>query len=60
MTQDTRQQIQQRQLQKQREQQQQQKVPHSAPGGELPWKEHQSKHNTISETAEADAHNCNQ
>ena len=46
-------QIQRRQLQRQRQQQQlqQQRRPFSAPGAELPEKQHQSKHNPVSEAA---------
>jgi hypothetical protein len=59
------QQVQRRQHQKQRQQQQQQQEqqqqhPYIAPGSALPEKEHQSKHNLISETARFDSHSCDQ
>jgi len=47
-------QIQQRQHQKQRQQQQlqQEQRPYFAPGVELPEKQHQSKHNPVSEASQ--------
>ena len=53
-------QIQRQQLQKQRQQQQlqQQQRPYLAPGAELPEKQHQSKHNPISESRQFDSHSC--
>jgi hypothetical protein len=53
-------QIQRRQHQKQREQQQQQQVSYLAPGGKLPEKEHQSKHNPVSEASQIGFHSCDQ
>jgi hypothetical protein len=51
-------QIQLRQHQKQR--QQQQEHPYVAPDCELPEKQHQSKHNPISESGQFDSHSCDQ
>ena len=55
-------QIQRRQHQKQRQQQQQQQQehPYVAPGRALPEKQHQSKHNPISESGQFNSHNCDQ
>jgi hypothetical protein len=55
-------QVQRRQHQKQlqQQQQQQQEHPRIVPGSALPEKEHQSKHNPISETSRFDSHNCDQ
>ena len=53
-------QIQRRQHQKQRQLQQEQQVPYLAPGEGLPEKQHQSKHNPISETLRFAPHNCDQ
>ena len=55
-------QIQRRQHQKQRQQQQQegQQHPHIALGRELPEKQHQTKHNPISEASEFASHSCDQ
>jgi hypothetical protein len=55
-------QIQQRQHQKQRQQQQlqQQQRPYIAPGAELPEKQHQTKHNPISEASKFASHSCDQ
>ena len=55
-------QIQRQQLQKQRQQQQEQEQqhPHFALGRELPEKQHQSKHNPISETTQFHSHSCDQ
>jgi hypothetical protein len=62
MTHDTQYQVQQRQQQKQRQQQQlqQEQQPYVAPGAELPEKQHQSKHNPVSEALEGVSHNCDQ
>jgi hypothetical protein len=61
-TSDDRYQIQRQQHQKQRQQQQQQlqEHPHVAPGRMLPEKQHQSKHNPISESGQFDSHSCDQ
>jgi len=55
-------QIRQQQHQKQRQQQQlqQEQRPYSAAGAELPEKQHQSKHNPISETTQFYPHSCDQ
>jgi hypothetical protein len=54
-------QLQRQQHQKQRQQQQlQQEHPYVAPGRALPEKQHQSKHNPISESAQFDSHSCDQ
>jgi hypothetical protein len=53
-------QIQQRQQQKQRQQQQEQQSTYSAPGRALPEKQHQSKHNPISESPPIGVHSCEQ
>jgi hypothetical protein len=56
-------QVQRQQHQKQRQQQQQQQElqhRHIAPGRGLPEKQHQPKHNPISETARFDSHSCDQ
>ena len=61
MTHDTQYQVQQRQHQKQRQQQQQQEQQRNiVPGSQLPEKEHQSKHNPVSETLEGVSHSCDQ
>jgi hypothetical protein len=56
------QQLQQQQLQKQRQQQQlqQQRPPFATPGAELPEKQHQSKHNPVSEAPQDFSHGGNQ
>ena len=61
-TSDDRYQIQRRQHQKQLQQQQQplQEHPYVAPGRALPEKQHQSKHNPISESRQFDSHSCDQ
>jgi hypothetical protein len=61
-TSDDRYQIQRQQHQKQRQQQQQQQQehPYVAPGRALPEKQHQSKHNPISESGQFDSHSCDQ
>jgi hypothetical protein len=51
-------QIQPRQCQKQRQLQQQ--VPYLAPGGGLPEKQHQLKHNPVSEASQMGSHSCDQ
>ena len=55
-------QLQRQQLQKQRQQQQeqQQQHPHFALGRELEEKQHQSKHNPISEASQSTSHSCDQ
>jgi hypothetical protein len=55
-------QVQRRQHQKQRQQQQQQQQehPYVAPGSGLPEKQHQSKHNPISQTSPFASHSCDQ
>jgi hypothetical protein len=57
-------QIQRQQHQKQRQQQQlqlqQEQHPYSAPGRDLPEKQHQSKHNPISEITQFDSYSCDQ
>jgi hypothetical protein len=55
-------QLQRQQLQKQRQQQQlqQQQRLYLAPGAELPEKQHQSKHNPISEASEFASRSCDQ
>jgi hypothetical protein len=56
-------QIQRLQHQKQRQQQQQQQQqehPYAAAGRALPEKQHQSKHNPISESGPFDSHSCDQ
>jgi hypothetical protein len=53
--------LQRQQHQKQRQQQQlQQEHPYVAPGRALPEKQHQSKHNPISESGQFDSHSCDQ
>ena len=55
-------QIQRQQHQKQRQQQQlqQQQRAYIAPGGELPEKQHQVKHNPVSEASKFASHSCDQ
>jgi hypothetical protein len=53
-------QIQRKQYQKQREQQQQHEDSYAAPGREIPEKQHQSKHNPISESGQLGLHSCDQ
>jgi hypothetical protein len=55
-------QIQRQQHQKQRQQQQQQlqEHPYLAPGTALPEKQHQAKHNAISESGQFDTYSCDQ
>jgi hypothetical protein len=53
-------QIQPRQCQNQRQLQQQQQVPYLAPGGGLPEKQHQLKHNPVSEAPQMGSHSCDQ
>jgi len=54
--------LQRQQYQKQRQQQEQQlqEYAYLAPGRELPEKQHQSKHNPISESGQFDSHSCDQ
>jgi hypothetical protein len=49
-----------RQHQKQRQLQQEQQVPYLAPGGGLPEKQHQSKHNPVSEVPQMGSDSCDQ
>ena len=51
---------QQHQKQRQQRQQQQQEYPYVALGRALPEKQHQSKHNPISESRQFDSHSCDQ
>ena len=53
-------QLQRQQHQKQRQQQRQQEHPYLAPGRALPEKQHQSKHNPVSEALKGVAHSCDQ
>ena len=46
--------------QRQQQQQRQQEHPYLAPGRALPEKQHQSKHNPISESVQFDSHSCDQ